>query len=181
MILRFLAWLFFPKRTLKSKPEPTMVLPMPILADGRVPKITSSSKWNNKSRPTHQGSDYMYRRLSTDPEMPTGDGGRTTNGRWWVPPGTPAVAVKAGIVRKKQFGWISTGFRCYVEHSDGHRTGYFHLSKLLVEPGQTVSVGQPLGIVGHNPKAHDPVHLHFEVFKGNSRVNPEKYMEEVLS
>jgi murein DD-endopeptidase MepM/ murein hydrolase activator NlpD len=38
---------------------------------------------------------------------------------------------------------------------------------MLVSPGMLVGKGAPLGTVGHAPNGDDPVHLHFELYKGS--------------
>lgn len=102
----------------------------------------------------------MYPRHPDDPPA-VGDGAGAR--RYVVPPGTRAVAVRAGVVRRQQYGATATGQRLWIHHEDGYRTGYFHLAELLVQPGERVREGQPIGVVGHNPQATDPLHLHLEV------------------
>lgn len=138
--------------------------PLLALADGRQPVITSGFHTRNPSRPTHNGVDLFYRYEDSDPAVPAGNGGAVIkNGerRWWIPPGTMAVAADDGVVATT--GRLRTGLRCWVDHGNGLRTGYFHLLTLEVRQGQRVEAGQPLGEVGHNPSVDDPAHLHFEV------------------
>lgn len=98
----------------------------------------------------------MYPRAPDDP--PSG------SPRYVVPSGTRALAVRDGIVRRGEYGRIRTGLRLWVEHADGHRTGYFHLEELLVQPGERVKAGQPIGVVGDDPSVDgDPRHLHLEL------------------
>lgn len=160
------------------------VLPLAALADGRQPVITSSFRSSNPSRPTHNGCDFFYRWLDSDPEMELGDGGAIKVGgkrRWWIPPGTVARAAAAGLV--SQAGPTGTGHRCWVEHADGMRSGYFHLTDLLVRPGQVVAAGAPLGHIGDNPKDHDATHLHFEVspIQTYAPVDPEPWLAGALA
>lgn len=158
-------------------PYPSCVYPLPVLPDGREGKVTSRGRWANPSRPSHNGDDWMYKR-SADDTNPMGDGEGTSNGKWNVPPGTPCLAVRSGIVRETSFGAIGTGLRCYVQHEDGYRSGYFHLSRLAVSAGQLVHAGDRIGDIGDNPKVVDPRHLHFEVSKGidYSPVDPLEYL-----
>lgn len=138
--------------------------PLRKLTDGREPVITSGFKTENSSRPTHDGADLFFPWLDFDLNVSVGDGGAVrVNGqrRWWIPPGTEAIAAAAGVVTIA--GKIGTGWRCWVDHGNGERTGYFHGSKLLVAEGDEVVMGDPLIVIGDNPKAHDPKHLHFEV------------------
>lgn len=136
------------------------VYPLPLLPDGRKPRITSHHKSRNPSRPTHDGVDWFYPVLPGDPAWKLGDGGGTTNRKWIVPPGTPAIAVSAGRIQLA--GNSPTGWRVWIDHGSV-RTGYFHLTELFVKQGDHVATGQQLGIVGDNPRDHDARHLHFEV------------------
>ena len=174
-------WLknLFVKKPKQLKNYPECVFPLPILPDGRKGVVTSSSKWRNKSRPNHDGDDWVYPRAESDTEG-VGDGAGSRNMKWNVPQGSVCVAVREGIVREKQFGGIKTGFRCYVQHEDGYRSGYFHLKEILVNAGDYVKAGQPIGIIGHNPSAIDILHLHFEISEGVDYrpIDPWKYLKK---
>lgn len=140
-------------------------LPLPTLADGRKPQITS--EFRPKDRPNHDGVDFFYRWASGDEPSFVGDkgcAGKNADGtpKWCVPYGTFAVAAAHGIVQLA--GNSTTGYRCWVEHpGTGLRTGYFHLLDLKVSAGSNVRAGDPIGRVGDNPRDHDGRHLHFEV------------------
>jgi murein DD-endopeptidase MepM/ murein hydrolase activator NlpD len=136
------------------------VHPLPLLPDGRKPRITSHHKTRNPSRPTHDGVDWFYPTMPGDPAWKLGDGGGTTNKKWIVPPGTPAIAAAAGVVQLA--GNTPTGWRVWIDHGS-LRTGYFHLTELFVTEGEHVAAGQQLGLVGDNPRDHDARHLHFEL------------------
>ena len=76
--------------------------------------------------------------------------------------GTPIVAARGGVVRFKEFQSAAGNYVVI----DGARTGvdfgYMHLREAaLVEPGQRVRTGQPIGFVGATGRASD-CHLHFE-------------------
>ena len=60
------------------------------------------------------------------------------------------------------------GTTVLVEHPDGSRTRYAHLSAALVSVGDTVAHGQPLGRAGHSGRATG-THLHFEVIAPNGQ------------
>ncbi len=80
--------------------------------------------------------------------------------------GTPARTVGDGVV---EFSGVQNGYGnvVFIKHRNGHETVYAHLSKLMVQRGQTVSQGQTIGLVGATGWATGP-HLHFEF-----RVNGE--------
>lgn len=62
-----------------------------------------------------------------------------------------------------------------IEHSGGFRSFYGHNSKLKVKKGQRVKLGQKVAEVGSTGMSTGP-HLHFEVRKGNVRLDPALYI-----
>ncbi|MEW9501156.1 peptidoglycan DD-metalloendopeptidase family protein [Jeotgalibacillus marinus] len=67
------------------------------------------------------------------------------------------------------------GNKVVVDHDNGLRTVYAHLSKIHVSPGQVVSQGDSLGIMGETGFATG-IHLHFEVYSNGALVNPMDYL-----
>lgn len=63
-----------------------------------------------------------------------------------------------------------------VDHGNGMKTRYAHLSNQNVEVGDKVKMGQKIGEVGQTGSATGP-HLHYEVFKDGQLVNPEEYSD----
>jgi murein DD-endopeptidase MepM/ murein hydrolase activator NlpD len=74
--------------------------------------------------------------------------------------GTPARTVGEGVV---EFAGVQNGYGnvIFIRHRDNQETVYAHLSKIMVKPGQSVSQGQTVGLVGSTGWATGP-HLHFE-------------------
>lgn len=73
-------------------------------------------------------------------------------------------------------GWSNGyGNRIIIDHQNGFRTLYGHMSSLNVKAGQTVSKGTAIGVMGATGHATG-VHLHFEVYKNGSLVNPLSYL-----
>ncbi|TWD99633.1 murein DD-endopeptidase MepM/ murein hydrolase activator NlpD [Neobacillus bataviensis] len=73
-------------------------------------------------------------------------------------------------------GWSNGyGNKIIIDHHNGFRTLYGHMSSLNVKAGQTVSKGTAIGIMGATGDATG-VHLHFEVYKNGSLVNPLSYL-----
>ncbi len=70
----------------------------------------------------------------------------------------------------------SYGKYAVIEHEDGTRTLYAHLSKLLVKPGQKVKKGQAVGKMGSTGSSNG-THLHFEVRVGGRAVNPRYFLD----
>ena len=90
--------------------------------------------------------------------------------------GTPVKAAADGRVSfakwNRGYGW-----EVEIDHGNGMRTRYAHLSKgsFAVKPGQTVSVGQQIARSGNSTsiKGGLPCHLHFEVLKNGNKIDPE--------
>lgn len=73
------------------------------------------------------------------------------------------------------------GLLVEVRHSGDLTTRYSHLSALLCRPGDEVSPGRPLGLVGNTGRSTGP-HLHFEVWEGGFARDPLKWLgDEVAS
>ena len=60
-----------------------------------------------------------------------------------------------------------------IDHGNGYRTLYAHMlnNSIVVKPGQKVSQGQKLGIMGSTGRSTGP-HLHFEIKTSKGNVNP---------
>ena len=81
----------------------------------------------------------------------------------------------AGVVRYARGGYNGGyGKLVIVRHFNGLETYYAHHWDLLVEEGDTISAGTPLGIIGSTGRSNGP-HLHFEVrFLGES-MDPDDF------
>lgn len=62
-----------------------------------------------------------------------------------------------------------------IKHMNGFETVYGHMAKLYVHEGDTVERGQTIGVIGDTGRAKGR-HLHYEVWKGGSVVNPIDYL-----
>ncbi|SFI64085.1 murein hydrolase activator EnvC family protein [Thermoflavimicrobium dichotomicum] len=92
------------------------------------------------------------------------------------PVGTPIYAAASGTVVKAGPS-SGFGYLIIVDHGNGLATWYGHMyaSGVYVSPGQKVRAGQTIGAVGNNGQSTGP-HLHFEVRKNNTPVNPANYL-----
>lgn len=88
--------------------------------------------------------------------------------------GTPIVAAQAGEVISAQYHW-SWGNNVLIWHNETFSTRYAHMSSIAVSAGQYVEQGQIIGYVGSTGESFGN-HLHFEVYYGGSRVDPDPYL-----
>ncbi|MFC1649625.1 peptidoglycan DD-metalloendopeptidase family protein [Patescibacteria group bacterium] len=71
-------------------------------------------------------------------------------------------------------GWpdgYGYGNRVMIDHGNGYRTLYAHLSSVFVQPGQTVNRGSVIGRMGSTGRSTG-THLHFEVISNGAYLNP---------
>jgi len=74
--------------------------------------------------------------------------------------GTPVLATQCGVVTFA--GWTSIGYGyLVVVQYDHYQTYYGHNSKLLVQPGDRVGLGQLLALSGSTGNSTGP-HVHYE-------------------
>lgn len=97
-----------------------------------------------------------------------------------APAGTKIYASKSGVVIHAAKGTGSSwsyGNYVIVAHSDGTSTLYAHMSKIGCSKGQTVKQGDVVGYVGTTGRSTGN-HLHFEIRKGSTRVDPVNYFKD---
>lgn len=70
-------------------------------------------------------------------------------------------------------GWNKGGYGNYVvvDHGNGFKTMYAHLSSISVSAGQKVGQSQQVGVMGSTGRSTG-IHLHFEVIGASGRINP---------
>ena len=94
-----------------------------------------------------------------------------------VPIGTAVKAADGGIV---SFAGTRGGYGNFVEidHGNGTKTRYGHLSQLNVRAGQAVKPGQGIALSGSSGQSTGP-HLHFEIRENNQPVDPANYVKGI--
>lgn len=88
---------------------------------------------------------------------------------------TAIVAAAGGTVIKAQGGYNGGyGNMVIIDHGNGLRTLYAHMRELYVVVGQQVTAGQAVGWMGNTGRSYGRtgLHLHFEVIKGTTKLNP---------
>ncbi len=84
--------------------------------------------------------------------------------------GAPVRAANRGIVRVVGTFYLG-GNVIYLDHGDGIVTAYLHLSKQLVQVGDTIARGAVIGEVGATGRVTGP-HLHLIARYGSITVDP---------
>ncbi|MDP3724426.1 MAG: M23 family metallopeptidase [bacterium] len=124
------------------------------VADGSAQQGTGSFRWPTSGEITqyfawyHPGIDIADKET---PGIAAADGGRVT------------VA-----------GWIdATGYgnRVEIDHGNGFRSRYAHLSRVYVSVGDFVQAGDIIGQMGSTGRSTG-THLHFEISQNGAAINP---------
>ena len=84
--------------------------------------------------------------------------------------GTPIRAPRAGVVTATG-DYYFNGNTVILDHGQGYVTMYCHLSEVVVEEGQEVAEGDPVGAVGATGRVTGP-HLHFGTYLNGTAVDP---------
>ena len=89
--------------------------------------------------------------------------------------GTEIYSTARGIVRfaGRKGGY---GLMVEIEHINGLKTRYAHLSRMSVDVGQKISAGKMIGLVGSTGRSTG-AHLHYEVLKHGKATNPTPYFQ----
>lgn len=88
--------------------------------------------------------------------------------------GTPVTAARQGTVTTVAWDQ-SYGNWVEIDHADGFKTRYAHLSAIYVVHGEWVATGEQIGAVGSTGLSSGP-HLHFELLLHGQKTDPEPYL-----
>lgn len=91
-----------------------------------------------------------------------------------APSGAQVRAIADGVVVFAD-PYKGYGNLVVIKHSDALTSHYGHLQKILVAPGQKISPGAVLGLVGTTGRVTGP-HLHFEIRLHGKSQDPEKFI-----
>jgi murein DD-endopeptidase MepM/ murein hydrolase activator NlpD len=105
-----------------------------------------------------------------------------------APEGTPVYAAHDGIVSEVSIKTTGFGKSVVIDHNkisqeqELVRTRYAHLSKILVDYNEEVSMGQIIGLVGKTGNTRgkrNAAHLHFELIIDNKKYNPLIHIKKI--
>ena len=71
---------------------------------------------------------------------------------------------------------VETGYVIQLQHANNLNSLYKHNSVLLKKPGDKVAAGEAIAIVGNSGKLTSGPHLHFELWKNGTALDPKKYI-----
>lgn len=89
--------------------------------------------------------------------------------------GSPVYAADGGTVVYAGWNTIGYGNLVVLDHGNGWRTYYAHLSSISVSCGEFVGRGAAIGAVGSTGNSTGP-HLHFEMLRFGVAINPVGYI-----
>ena len=138
------------------------------------PKKNDDVKTGNSNIP--QGKPCTYTRISS----PFGERIHPVYGKKSFhkgvdlasPNGTPIYATADGIVA---FAGVCNGYGNFIKlnHQNGYKTGYAHMSKMVVKTNDKVKKGDLIGYVGSTGTSTGN-HLHYEVYYNDQLTDPAK-------
>jgi murein DD-endopeptidase MepM/ murein hydrolase activator NlpD len=170
---------------------PQAPLPSPIAVPASLPRPVGTSGYLAPATSSLQQSVPIEAEEITA-AVPAVDGRVTSNFGWRRDPftghskfhrgvdlaaayGQEVQAARPGrvVFSGEQGGYGNT---VVVEHPDGSKSRYAHLSAILVGPGTTVNAGEAVGRAGHSGRARG-THVHFEITTADGRpVSPQSWM-----
>jgi murein DD-endopeptidase MepM/ murein hydrolase activator NlpD len=92
-----------------------------------------------------------------------------------VPEGTNIQAAEGGVVAYAGNELKGYGNLVLIRHEGGYVTAYAHAAKLLVKKGDLVKRGAIIAVAGQTGAVQSP-QLHFEVRKGATALDPQKFL-----
>ncbi len=100
-----------------------------------------------------------------------------------APSGTNVVAIDGGTVIDAEIRNDNCGGTLYIEHPNGYKSRFCHLKQINVKKGDKVQKGQVVALSGGGKgergagRSTGP-HLHFELYKDGSLVDPMRYINK---
>lgn len=134
------------------------VWPVPIHDRHGAPVVSDPFGRDKREGRGHLGVDIMFKRSSK------GEFDRPEQTPWYrMPDGIHALACANGTVWSVQKQ--RQGFVVRIDHGFPWLSVYRHLKNPLVQGGEQVAAGAPIGTIGHDPTNDNGInHLHFEIW-----------------
>ena len=89
--------------------------------------------------------------------------------------GSDVVATAEGVVVMQEYGEKQGNF-VLIRHDKTFSTRYFHLETAKVKVGDAVRKGQVIGLVGSTGIFSTGPHLHYEILKDYTTIDPASYL-----
>jgi len=97
--------------------------------------------------------------------------------------GTDIVAGENNVVKAALEGTVTmanwtlkTGYIIQIQHKDNLLTVYKHNAELLKQVGDHVQAGEAIAVIGNSGELSSGPHLHFELWRNGTPLDPEKYI-----
>lgn len=94
--------------------------------------------------------------------------------------GTKVFSTGNGVVKEIRRSKVGYGNSVKINHGFGYETLYAHLSGFNVVVGQKIKRGDVIGFVGNSGNSTAP-HLHYEVHRKGTKVDPQYYYFQDLT
>ena len=94
--------------------------------------------------------------------------------------GTPIYATGNGVIKRADNRSSGYGKHIRIDHGFGYVSLYAHLNAYNVRVGEKVKRGDLIGFVGSTGRSVGP-HLHYEIFKNKTKINPLNFYYGNLS
>ncbi|KKL68404.1 hypothetical protein LCGC14_2125320 [marine sediment metagenome] len=150
------------------------VQPVELLPDGRVAKV--SSGFGSRGTTFHSAVDMM---ALWKPGDPVGHPNTDITGKYTMPAGVHALSIADGVVGSVTYD-STRGWYVQIKHPATRwgytslQSGYQHLAAPLVKVGQSVRVGQRIGVIGIGGGVR---HLHFALSVNGNLIDPKPWIE----
>lgn len=95
-----------------------------------------------------------------------------------MPVGSVVRASASGIIVFADYT-INDGYKIIISHSKGYFTVYKHLSQVLKKDRDFVKQGDIIALSGNTGKLTTGPHLHFEIWKYQTPIDPQKILVDV--
>ena len=91
--------------------------------------------------------------------------------------GAHIVATADGTVVEAKYD-EERGNHVLIKHGDTYSSQYSHLKSIVAKKGAKITKGQVIGVVGNSGLTRGP-HLHYEIFKNGTMVDPKDYLPKL--